>query len=171
MMRNFLLLSLLVVACYANRAILRTSGGQMEDVYTLWKFGPRDKEGKWGIETKLFYVKFENVPQPQAFIDEFSKKGHEIAKGFDHHQTDETWNSIGFERGVLKSDTETNVEVWGTINDNESIQINVHKIKLPSYDNEQDTAPFLSFIGSKAIPFLKEHLKKYSKECEKALQA
>eukprot|EP01066_Platyproteum_vivax_P016297 Platyproteum_vivax@DN7077_c0_g1_i6.p1 len=153
MMRNFLLLSLLVVACYANRAILRTSGGQMEDVYTLWKFGPRDADGEWGIETRSFYVKFENVPQPQAFIDEFSKKGHEIAKGFDDHPRDETWNSIGFERGMLKSDPETNVEVWETINlsDNESIQINKRKIKLPSYDNEQDTPPFLSFVPS-SIP-------------------
>eukprot|EP01066_Platyproteum_vivax_P016294 Platyproteum_vivax@DN7077_c0_g1_i3.p1 len=166
MMRNFLLLSLLVVACYANRAILRTSGGQVADVYTMWKYGLKDGYANW-TETKLFLVKFEKVQNPKAFIDEFNKQGHDIAQEYGTMIADfKTF--VEFQNAMSLSDFEnlnSEANIFATINlsnKSQPIQINERRFTLKdSYGLE--TEPFLSFIRSKAASFLQGS--------EKALQA
>eukprot|EP01066_Platyproteum_vivax_P010573 Platyproteum_vivax@DN4747_c0_g1_i1.p1 len=159
MMRNFLLLSLLVVACYANRAILRTGGGKVADVYTMWRYGSKNEKGNW-VESRIFSVKFQDVQNSRAFSDEFKKKGNAIAQEYNSIMPTHTksavvrWIYLEF-NGVLM-DPE-GLTVYGTINlsDNESFQINKRSFELKDTPGP-DIAHFLYFIRSKATSILQE---------------
>eukprot|EP01066_Platyproteum_vivax_P017850 Platyproteum_vivax@DN7443_c0_g1_i8.p1 len=166
MMRNFLLyLSLLVVACYANRVIMQTKGAKNRDVYTKWKYGSKNKEGYrvegYRAASKSFLVKFEDVPNPEEFVDQFNSKiGKQIGDGYD----DRT-KVIEFKKASTNYMDMDEEKVYETIDltEKDEIKIRVDNLNIacrndPTFSIEDCTKyPFLNYIGEKAIEFLHKY--------------
>eukprot|EP01066_Platyproteum_vivax_P005803 Platyproteum_vivax@DN17486_c0_g1_i1.p1 len=129
MMRNVLLyLSLLVVACYANRVVMRSApADDVADVDTLWRYGKKDPNGgAFWKKSKAFLVKFKDVPKPQEFIEGFKFQGKSIGESY---AEDSDGFTIGFE-SASTNPSASNAEVIGTIDLSKSknIEINVPTI-------------------------------------------
>eukprot|EP01066_Platyproteum_vivax_P017858 Platyproteum_vivax@DN7443_c0_g2_i17.p1 len=154
-LRNFLLcLSLLVVVCYAKRVVMRTTpADDVAHVYTIWRYGTKQADGTW-LRKKEFYVTFEDVPNPEEFINEFTAKGKQIVESYKEIVDGKrTKNILEFEKAT---DNPTDQEeVFGTIGQSISDDI---QINIPDYNSVSgvvDTTPFLKHIGAKSKPLLK----------------
>eukprot|EP01066_Platyproteum_vivax_P017855 Platyproteum_vivax@DN7443_c0_g2_i12.p1 len=161
MLRNFLLcLSLLVVVCYAKRVVMRTTpADDVAHVYTIWRYGTKQADGTW-LRKKEFYVTFEDVPNPEEFINEFTAKGKQIVESYKEIVDGKrTKNILEFEKAT---DNPTDQEeVFGTIGQSISDDI---QINIPDYNSVSgvvDTTPFLKHIGAKSKPLLKKHIQSH----------
>eukprot|EP01066_Platyproteum_vivax_P017861 Platyproteum_vivax@DN7443_c0_g2_i3.p1 len=126
MLRNFLLcLSLLVVVCYANRVVMRTTAANdAVDIYTSWRYGDKDAEGEWK-DSAPFLVELKDVPNPELFIRQFNDKGKAIAVeyGFDNLE-----HAIGFESASTNPNPSANdAKVIATIDLNTTPMVTKNK--------------------------------------------
>eukprot|EP01066_Platyproteum_vivax_P017860 Platyproteum_vivax@DN7443_c0_g2_i2.p1 len=128
-------------------------------VYTVWTYYEiKEMEGNW-FDLRKFVVIFENVPNYEEFINEFTAQGKQIAESYEEIVDGKrTNNKLVFDKATT---TATDEQVFGSIGESISEDIEINIRDYNSVSGVVNTKTFLDHIGAKSKPLLKKHIQSH----------